>query len=64
MRKKTIIAVILVCVLLVTGLLVSCNDKCTEHIDENGDNKCDYCGEDYSEEDEVEEISETLSIEE
>ena len=46
MRKKTIIAVILVCVLLVTGLLVSCNDKCTEHIDENGDNKCDVCGED------------------
>ena len=44
MRKKTVIAILLVLVLLVTGLTVACNDKCTEHADADGDLVCDICG--------------------
>ena len=51
MRKKTVIAILLVLVLLVTGLTVACNDECTEHADADGDLVCDICGETMSNDD-------------
>ena len=38
-----VLSIILVAVLAIT--MFACNDKCTDHVDEDGDNKCDVCGE-------------------
>lgn len=43
MRKKSVIALLLIFAILLTGMLVACNDECTEHVDANNDLKCDNC---------------------
>ena len=47
--KKKIICAFLAIVMIIgcVGILASCGgDKtCTEHVDEDGDSKCDKCGE-------------------
>lgn len=43
MRKKSVIALLLIFAILLTGMLVACNDECTEHIDSDGNLKCDNC---------------------
>ncbi len=43
MRKKSVIALLLIFAILLTGMLVACNDECTEHVDTDNDLKCDNC---------------------
>ena len=43
MRKKTVIALLLVFAIILTGMLVACNDECTEHVDADGNLVCDNC---------------------
>ncbi len=43
MRKKTIVALLLVFVLLFTGMLVACTPECTDHVDEDQNGVCDVC---------------------
>ena len=45
MKKYLKIIGVVFCVLALTIALVACNDKCTEHVDDNADGKCDVCGE-------------------
>lgn len=51
MRKKTVIALLLVFAIIMTGMLVACNEECTEHIDADGNLKCDNCDADMSTDD-------------
>ena len=43
--KKRILCLILAVIMLVgmCAVFTSCGDECTEHVDENGDKKCDVC---------------------
>ena len=45
MKKSKILSIILgiALVIVMVASLVACNDTCTEHVDENGDLKCDNC---------------------
>ncbi len=52
MKKKIISAILaMVMILSCVAVLGACNDdppaECTNHVDENGDKKCDNCGVDY-----------------
>lgn len=43
--KKTIkVLLISLCVFALAIGLIACNEKCTEHVDDNKDNLCDKCG--------------------
>lgn len=46
MKKSKILSIVLgIALILVMALsLFACKEKCTSHVDENGDNKCDKCG--------------------
>ena len=46
--KKRILCLILALIMLVgmCAVFTSCDDECTEHVDENNDKKCDKCGAD------------------
>ncbi|MBO5776115.1 MAG: TlpA family protein disulfide reductase, partial [Clostridia bacterium] len=44
MKRNKVIAVLLVFAVILCAMLVACNDKCTEHVDADGDLKCDNCG--------------------
>lgn len=46
MRKRTLIALLLVFAIIISGMLIACQDKCKEHVDENGDFICDKCNAD------------------
>ena len=45
MKKSRILSLILavMLILVMSVTLIACNEECTEHIDENGDLKCDNC---------------------
>ena len=43
MKKILAMLLALTCVIGCAFVFTACDDACTEHIDENGDNKCDKC---------------------
>lgn len=45
MKKSLKIIAIALCLFVIVFALCACNEECTEHLDANGDNKCDNCGE-------------------
>lgn len=53
MKKSRILSLILavMLILVMSVTLIACNEECTEHIDENGDLKCDNCDADMSTDD-------------
>lgn len=44
MNKYLKIIGVVICVFALVFALVACNDKCTEHVDNDGNNECDNCG--------------------
>ena len=50
MKKSRILTLVLTIALVAVMAisLFACNDKCTEHVDEDNDFKCDNCGEKIS----------------
>ncbi len=48
MKRKIVIALLLVFTIILTGMLFACNDACTEHVDADGNLVCDNCGADLS----------------
>lgn len=48
MKKYLKIITIVICTFALVLALVACNPECTEHVDEDGDAKCDVCGADLS----------------
>lgn len=45
MKKYLKIASVILCVLVLVIAMVACNEKCTEHVDNDSDKLCDVCGE-------------------
>ncbi|MBR3685380.1 MAG: hypothetical protein IKL86_03815 [Clostridia bacterium] len=48
MKKTLKILAIAMCLFVVLTALVACNEECTEHVDTDGNLKCDNCGADMS----------------
>ena len=46
MKKTLKILAIAMCLFVVLTALVACNEECAEHIDTDGNLKCDNCGAD------------------